>query len=218
MRTPLLRLLCLIVTFTSCGIAAPERWADEIIKLTANDSTQPPPQNAVLFVGSSSIRMWDSLARDFPGIAVINRGFGGSEIPDSIFYADQIILPYRPRSIVLYAGENDINSGKSPENVAADFKTFREKIHAARPETHIYYLSMKYSPSRSKHKAAMQRGNELIAADCEQAKNCTFVDVNTPMLDAAGQPQAKLFLKDQLHMRPEGYAIWTKVLKPLLQP
>jgi lysophospholipase L1-like esterase len=186
--------------------------------MTKDDMTHPPATGAVVFIGSSSIRMWESLAKDFPEIAVINRGFGGSELADSVFYADQIVLPYHPKAIVLYAGENDINAGKTPETVAADFKAFRNKVHHALPSTRIYYLSMKFSPSRAKFKASMERANELIAADCAQAKNCTFVDVNTPMLDANGDPRPELFLKDMLHMRPAGYAIWKNVLTPLLQP
>ena len=218
MPSTLLRLLCLLLISFNLALAAPDRWKEEIATLIKNDATQPPASDAVLFVGSSSIRLWKSLADDFAETAVINRGFGGSEIADSLHYADKIILPYRPRAVVLYAGENDIVGGKTPEAVAADFKTFREKIHQALPAAHLYYLSMKFSPSRAKFKASMQRANQLIAADCAKAENCTFVDVNAAMLDAAGEPRPELFVKDQLHMRPEGYAIWKKVLTPLLQP
>jgi lysophospholipase L1-like esterase len=218
MPSTLLRLFCLLLISFNLAVAAPERWKDEIATLIKNDATQPPASDAVLFVGSSSIRLWKSLADDFPGVPVINRGFGGSEIADSLHYADQIILPYRPRAIVLYSGENDIAGGKPPEAVAADFKTLREKIHQSLPAAHLYYLSIKFSPSRAKLKALMDRANQLIAADCSQAKNCTFVDVNSAMLDAAGEPRPELFIKDQLHMRPEGYAIWKKILAPLLQP
>jgi lysophospholipase L1-like esterase len=220
MKSTLCRLVCVLftVTLTSAGFAVPQRWASDIAKMTEVDLTNPPATGAVVFIGSSSIRMWESLEADFPNTAVINRGFGGSELADSVFYADQIVLPYRPKAIVLYAGENDINAGKNPETVTADFKAFRNKVHSALPSTKIYYLSMKFSPSRAKFRASMQRANELIAADCAQAKNCTFVDVNTPMLDANGEPRPELFVDDMLHMRPAGYAIWKTVLTPLLQP
>ncbi|HWA85744.1 MAG TPA: SGNH/GDSL hydrolase family protein, partial [Opitutus sp.] len=167
-------------------------------------------------IGSSSIVKWSSLARDFPFTSVINRGFGGSELADSVFYADRIAIPYHPRAIVVYAGDNDIAAGKSPETVAADFVAFREKIHAALPGTPIFYLSIKFSNSRIKLKDAMARANALIAADCAAHPNCTFVDVNTPMLGTDGHPRAELFQPDQLHMRPAGYAIWTRILTPLL--
>ena len=217
MRLFLFRQLWLIISLTTAAVAAPEKWVDEISKLTKDDSTHAIEPGAVVFVGSSSIKLWKSLTADFPGIRVINRGFGGSELADSVYYAERIVLPYRPKSVVLYAGDNDIAGGKSAEAVAADFKAFREKVHHALPDTHIYYLSIKYSPSRAKFKASMRQANQLIAADCAQARNCTFVDVNTPMLNAAGEPRPELFRDDLLHMQPAGYAIWTKQLQPLLQ-
>ena len=217
MNSILVRLIFLVAAFTSVSFAAPEKWVKEIAALTKDDTSNPRAPGGVVFVGSSSIRMWESLAKDFPGIPVINRGFGGSELADSIFYADRVITPYRPRAIVLYAGENDIAGGKAPETVVQDFQTFREKIHQALPDTHIYYLSMKFSPSRAKFREAMRRTNELIAAECAKAKNCTFVDVNTPMLSTTGEPRPELFRDDLLHLRAEGYAIWTKILNPLLR-
>ena len=211
-------LLCWVAASPLTLVAAPERWAADIAKLTQHDEAQKIPRDAVVFVGSSSIVLWNSLTADFPGIPVIQRGFGGSELADSVHYADRIVLPYRPRAVVLYAGENDITAGKTPETVAADFEAFRTKIHVALPNAVIYYLSMKLSPSRAKVKASMLRANELIAAACAQGRNCIYVDVNGPMLDVAGEPRPELFQTDMLHMRPEGYAIWKKVLSPLLQP
>jgi lysophospholipase L1-like esterase len=207
----------LLLSVTVC-FAAPEKWTEKIAAFVERDAVNPPPANAVLFIGSSSIAMWSSLAEDFPGLPVINRGFGGSELADSVFYADRIALPYRPRAVVLYAGENDIAAGKSPESVAADFVAFERKLHETLPATPIYYLSMKLSPSRAKFRAEMVRANELIAAECAKAKNCRFIDVNAPMLDANGNPRPELFLDDQLHMQPAGYAIWVNVLRPILQP
>ena len=198
--------------------AAPDYWLKEIDQLTANDATMPPPSGAVLFVGSSSIRLWKTLAQDFPDFAVINRGFGGSELADSVFYADRIVLPYRPRAVVLFAGTNDIWSGKSPEQVAAAFKTFRTKLHAALPEAKLCFLAINFSPSRLRVQEAMRTANRLIADDCATDPRCTFVDVCTPMLDAAGQPQPVYFQEDQLHLKPSGYAIWTRVLAPHLKP
>ncbi len=217
--SPLRRgLLCLFLAAASIAIAAPDHWTAEIDAFTTADASNPPPQGAVLFIGSSSIRKWTTLAKDFPGVPIINRGFGGSELADSVFYADRIAIPYHPRAVILYAGDNDIAAGKSPEAVAADFKAFRTKIHASLPRAHIYYLSIKLSPSRAKFKAPMLRANELVAADCAAHGYCTFVDVTAPMLDPAGNPRPELFLADQLHMKPAGYALWTKILTPLLKP
>jgi len=211
-------LLTAVVGLLIPAPAAPDHWLKEIDQLTANDATNPPPTGAVLFVGSSSIRLWKSVAQDFPDIPVINRGFGGSELADSVFYADRIVLPYHPRIVVLFAGTNDIWSGKFPEKVAADFKAFRTKLHAALPDTKLLFLSINYSPSRTRVQNAMRTANQLIASDCASDPRCTYVDVCTPMLDAHGQPQPVYFQEDMLHMNPAGYAIWTRVLTPLLQP
>jgi hypothetical protein len=211
-------LLTVVVGLLIPAPAAPDHWLKEIDQLTANDATNPPPTGAVLFVGSSSIRLWKSVAQDFPDFPVINRGFGGSELADSVFYADRIVLPYHPRIVVLFAGTNDIWSGKSPETVAADFKAFRTKLHAALPDTKLLFLSINYSPSRTRVQDAMRTANQLIATDCASDPRCTYVDVCTPMLDAHGQPQPVYFQQDMLHMKPAGYAIWTRVLTPLLQP
>lgn len=198
--------------------AAPDQWSAEIAKMTAGDTSNPPPQHGIVFVGSSSIRLWSSLAADFPGLPVINRGFGGSELADSVFYLDRIVLPYRPRTVVLFAGTNDIWSGKTPEKVFADFQEFRTKLHAALPEARLIYLSLTYAPSRARVHEALRTANGLIADDCAKDPRCTFVDVSTPVLDAAGHVRPELYREDQLHMNASGYAIWTKVLAPYLQP
>ncbi len=198
--------------------AATERWAKEIDALTAADATNPPPAGGVVFVGSSSIRMWNTLATDFPGVATINRGFGGSQLADSVQYLDRIVLPYRPRAVVLFAGSNDIASGKTPAQVAADFKAFRTRLHAALPETKLFFLSINPAPSRAKIHDQFAEANALIEADCASDPRCTYVDIATPMLDASGGTRPELFLKDQLHMNADGYAIWKRVLAPYLKP
>lgn len=211
------RAALLILVLGSTAWGSPEKWKPAIDAFVAADAVHPPKHDAVLFVGSSSIVKWKSLTNDF-SFAVINRGFGGSELADSVAYIDQIVIPYHPRAVVLYAGDNDIAAGKSPETVLADFRSFRTKLHAALPSTSLFYLSIKYSPSRAKFQAAMQRANELISADCAASPGCHFVDVNAAMLDASGQPRPELFESDQLHMKPGTYALWTKILTPLLKP
>lgn len=198
--------------------ATPDKWAADIGKFTAADATQPPPRGAVVFVGSSSIRFWATLAEDFPGVTTINRGFGGSEMADSSFYADRIVIPYQPRLVAVYAGENDLWDGKTPETVLADFRAFRTRIHAALPETKILYLAIKESPSRARIREQVRGTNRLIAADCATDPRCQFVDVATPLLDAAGGHRPELFREDQLHLQPAGYAIWARILAPYLKP
>jgi len=202
----------------SIAVAAPEKWAAEIATLTKNDAVQPPPANAVVFVGSSTIRFWTTLAQDFPGVPTINRGFGGSELADSVAYADRIVIPYHPRLVVLYAGDNDLSAGKTPETVTADFRAFCAKVHAALPETRIIFLSIKPSPSRWKIHAAMERANALIAAECaKDPRRLTFLDVYHSLLGPDGQPRPELFRPDMLHMQPAGYAIWTPLLAAKLK-
>ncbi len=200
------------------GFAAPEKWAAEIDKYTQADTIKAPAKGAVVFVGSSSIRKWTSLAVDFPSITTINRGFGGSELTDSVFYADRVVIPYAPRLVVVYAGENDLQAGKSAEALLADFKAFCAKIHPALPKTKIIFLAIKESPSRAKIRDKVLLANKLIVAECAKDSRRTFVDVATPMLDAQGKTRPELFIADQLHMQPAGYAIWTKVLAPYLKP
>lgn len=214
-RTGLLLVLALL---SLPAPATPEYWKAEIDKLTAGDASHPPAPGGIVFVGSSSIRLWSTLAEDFPGLPVINRGFGGSELADSVFYEDRLVLAYRPRTVVLFAGTNDLWAGKTPEAVQADFQAFHAKLRAALPETRLIYLSITLSPSRARVHDAMRTANRLIAAECAKDPRCTFVDVNTPMAGSNGLPPPELFRDDQLHLKPAGYAIWTKVLAPHLQP
>ncbi len=216
--TRFLTTLLAALLLSAPALATPDKWAADIDKFTAADAAQPPAAGSVVFVGSSSIRLWSTLAEDFPKVTVINRGFGGSELADSVYYADRIVIPYQPRLVVVYAGENDLNAGKSPETVLADFRAFRTKVHAALPATNIIYLSCKESPSRARVRAQVRAANQLIAADCATDPRCTFVDVATPLNDAAGGYRPELFREDQLHLNPAGYVIWTSVLAPYLQP
>jgi lysophospholipase L1-like esterase len=193
----------------------PSQFEPEIKAFEAADRTNPPPKNAILFVGSSTIRLWKTLAQDFPDLKVINRGFGGSHLSDSTFFADRIILPYQPKTIVLYAGDNDLAAGKTPEQVFADCQAFIQKIRAKLPETRIVYLSIKPSPSRWHLKDQIQAANRMISGLKDD--RLLFIDTYSPMLNPDGQPRAELFQKDNLHMNAEGYKLWTSLIKPYLK-
>jgi lysophospholipase L1-like esterase len=198
--------------------AAPANWAKAIDQLTAADAAHPPKHGGVVFVGSSSIVMWKTLAADFPETNTINRGFGGSELADSVYYFDRIVAPYEPRLVVLYAGDNDLWGGKTPETVAGDFRAFCAKLHAALPHARLAYISIKPSPSRWSIHEKMEQANKLIAAECAKDPRRVFVDVFTPMLDAKGQPRPELFGPDMLHMNADGYALWRSIVGPVLEP
>ena len=188
------------------------RWEKEIAAFEAADKTNPPPQNAILFIGSSSIRMWQSLAKDFPEHQVINRGFGGSHLADSVHFADRIVFPYQPRTIVLYAGTNDINDKKTPEQVLADFKAFVAKVHARLPETRIAFISTAPNPARWKLVEQFKTLNRLAEEYTKTNPKLAFIDVFTPMLGEDGQPSRDIYLSDKLHMNAQGYAIWKQVI------
>ncbi|WP_372362366.1 SGNH/GDSL hydrolase family protein [Xanthomonas sp. NCPPB 1325] len=193
-------------------------WEQDMQRFAASDARQPPPRHGIVFVGSSSIRFWETLAQDFPGAPVINRGFGGSEVRDSTWYADRIVIPYAPRQVVLYAGDNDLNSGRTPEQVRDDVLAFVTRVRRDLPEARISYLSIKPSPSRAQLLPAVITANRLIKAALAPLPRVDYVDVYTPMLDAAGKPRPELFREDMLHMTADGYAIWRKAVAPVLEP
>ncbi len=192
------------------------RFADEIQAFEAHDRQTPPPSHAVLFVGSSSIRMWCTLDRDFPELRVINRGFGGSDMRDVLHYARQIVLPYRPRTIVLYAGDNDLAEGQTPAAIHAAFQEFAALVYAQLPDARLVYLAVKPSVARVQLLPQMRATNALIREDARHDARLTYVDVFTPMLRSDGRPRPELFGPDGLHMNSTGYALWRAVLDPVL--
>jgi lysophospholipase L1-like esterase len=193
------------------------RWEKAIASYEAADRTNPPPPNAILFIGSSSIRMWTNVAKDFPQHQVINRGFGGSQIADSVAFAGRIVIPYRPRQIVMYAGGNDLNARKSPAQVAADFKAFVGKVRAALPDTRITYISIAPNPKRWGQIEQVRAANRLIRNQCRRGRGLEFIDMHPHMLGPDGLPRPDIFLADQLHMNAKGYAIWREIIGPHLR-
>lgn len=186
-------------------------WEQDMQRFAAADAATPPPTGAMLFIGSSSIRRWETLAADFPGVAVVNRGFGGSEIRDSTWYAGRIVVPQAPRQVVLYAGDNDLASGRIPMQLRDDFRSFVQRLRRDLPGVEIAYISNKPSPARASLLAAQRQANALIKADA-RCLRVDYVDVFTPMLDAGGQPREDLFVGDRLHLNSAGYALWREVL------
>lgn len=218
----LLITLCYLAVFATAARsqqapASPTRWEADIKKFEEADRQNSPAKGAVLFVGSSSIRMWKDLAEDFPETKVINRGFGGSQLADSTYYADRIVITYQPRLIVLYAGDNDLAAGKTPQQVFEDYRAFVSRVRAKLPNVKIVYISIKPSLARVKLMEQMRAANELIRVYAAKGKNFVFIDVFTPMLNQAGQPRPELFIQDGLHMNREGYNIWRKVIAPYLR-
>ena len=193
-----------------------EKWEKEIAAFEKADRERPPEKGGIVFVGSSSIRLWRTLAEDFPGRRVLNRGFGGSHIADSVEFAERIVIPYAPRQVVMYAGGNDLNAGKPPENVIADFKAFAGKMRAALPETEIAYISSAPNPARWAQVENVKAVNSAIEAWMKDQPRMKFINVFPHMLGADGLPKPEIFVEDKLHMNPAGYAIWKEVVGPFL--
>lgn len=197
-------------------VTGPAKWENEIAKIEKNHPAKPEEKGGIIFIGSSSIRMWSGLAQDFPKHRVANHGFGGSVIADSVAFVDRLVLPYEPRLIVMYAGGNDINAGKAPAAVSADFQAFVEKVRAKMPDVEIAYISIAPNPKRWKQIEQVKEANTLIADFCTKGPKLKFIDVFPHMLGPDGQPKPDIYLADQLHMNPKGYAIWKEIVAPHL--
>ncbi|MDR7069472.1 lysophospholipase L1-like esterase [Pseudoxanthomonas japonensis] len=191
-------------------------WEADMQRFAAEDAQSPPPRGGVLFTGSSSIRLWGTLAQDFPGVPVVNRGFGGSELRDSTWYADRTIVPYAPRQILIYAGDNDLNAGRTPQQLHADFIAFVQRVRRDLPKARIAYISTKPSPSRAQLLPVQREANALVQAEARR-RGVDYIDIFTPMLDASGQPNEALFVDDRLHMNAAGYDIWQRVITPYVK-
>ena len=216
---PALALLMIFGGLSLATAALPANlWEGEIGRYEMLDRKHPTKPGGVVFVGSSSIRLWD-LKKSFPNLDAINRGFGGSELADSVRYIDQLVLRHKPRLVVLYAGDNDIGRGKTPDQISTDFDAFVTAVQKDLPEAKILYIGIKPSIMRRNLADAMQETNAKIAAKCRVSKNCEFVDVWSAMLNEDGTPNRELFVWDGLHMNESGYAIWNEIIGPkLLEP
>src|SRR5688572_28408802 len=188
------------------------KWEPEIQKFEAADRAQMPPANAVLFVGSSSIRLWTNLAAAFPNVQTIRRGFGGSQMADAAHFADRLVLKYKPRHVLVYEGDNDLAAGKSPEEVVGDFKEFVAKIHAELLKTKISFISIKPSPSREKIRDKALATNLAIKKMAKWNPKLEYIDIWNPMLGEDGKPMPDIFVADKLHLNAKGYDIWAKVI------
>ena len=211
--------LLLLQTLSFTGSAQQSfPFSNEIEGFKKQDSLNPPPQKAILFVGSSSFRMWTNLQNDFPGYTIINRGFGGSSLPDVIRYAPDIIIPYNPKQVVIYCGENDFTAeGVNAEIVYDRFTTLFEIIREKLPKAHILFVSLKPSPSRLKYLPEMVRANTMVKNYLKKYRRTDYVDVYSKMLLADGTPMPDIFKADNLHMTEAGYVIWQKAIKPYLK-
>lgn len=193
------------------------RFEREILKFEEADLAAMPAPGGILFVGSSSIRLWKTLAQDMAPLPVLNRGFGGATIGEVNHYFGRIVRKYDPRVLVFYAGENDLYTDMPVDSVVADFNRFRDSMQVYLPECRMYFIGIKPSPARWQAQAKFEEANRCFRAVCSRDPRWTYVDVTPPMLAENGLPRRDIYRSDSLHMNGYGYAEWTKLLKPILK-
>ena len=194
----------------------PERFEESIQQFEQQDKDTPIPEGAVLFVGSSSIKIWDRLDEDFPGINAVDRGFGGSQFSDLLYYIDRVVTCYKPSKIFIYEGDNDISAGKKPKDILNEAKQVRRAIARKLPGVPVLFISAKPSVARWKLRKKYMQLNSELSAYAASTPNTGFVNVWSPAIDASGEVMKDIFLEDDLHMNAKGYAIWKKAIEPFL--
>ena len=216
-----MRTILVLLLVSGVAIAEPidakraARWEKEISTITRRLQAKPPDEGAIFFAGSSTIRLWD-LPKSFPSLPVINVGFGGSEIRDSTHFAQRLILRHRPKTIVFYAGDNDVASGRKAGQVEADFREFCQVIHKDLPRCQILFLAIKPSLARWKQFEEQTRANEQVRKFCKSDPRLRYVDTVSLLLGSDGKPNPALYAKDGLHMSAAGYQKWTPVITDIL--
>jgi lysophospholipase L1-like esterase len=191
----------------------PMEWCEWDVRGLETEAKQLP-RNAAVFYGSSSIRMWETLAADLGSDAVVNRGFGGSTLEACAYFFARLVVPLRPCSLVLYAGDNDLGDGRSPEQVLGFFRSFMAKFDALLPGRPFAFISVKPSPARIGILDRIRKVNDLVRAEIEGRRNRYFIDVFSAMLQANGTPRTELYLEDGLHLSAAGYRVWTQQIWP----
>ena len=196
-------------------IARGDLWLFKIAEYEKADRVHPPKPGVIVFTGSSSIRLWSTLEADMKPLDVINRGFGGATIADVNRFEARVVLPYKPRAVVLYAGDNDLFLWrKSPETVLEEFKRFVEIVHTQFPEAWIYFISIKPAPKGGWD--VFHKTNGMIAAYIRTKDHVQFIDVSSAMLDENGHLRPGFYGSDPFHMNASGYVLWTSIIKPVL--
>lgn len=193
------------------------KWEKDIAAFEQSDKKSPPPQGGIEFIGASGIARWTTLKEDFAGLPVFNRGFGGSQIEDATYYAERIVIPYKPTTIVFQSGGNDINAGKSLEQVAKDFEVFVAKVRSALPDVRILFIEQAPSSKRWEQREKLQRLNQLIKDFVAKDKNLGFIPIWDEFIGPDGKPNDALYVEDKLHNNAEGYKIRTQIVKKYLQ-
>lgn len=193
------------------------RWEPDIAAMEAADRESPPPKGGVVFIGSSGIRLWKTLAEDYPDHKVINRGFGGSQLIDSSYFADRLIFPHEPKQVIIRAGGNDINDGRLPREVADDFAEFVRLVHSKLPDTEILFMGWNPSLARWGQTDKLMEMNRLVREQALEMPRVGYIDTASFVLGEDDLPRPELFVEDQLHFSPEGYKLLAEIVRPYLK-
>jgi lysophospholipase L1-like esterase len=198
------------------GLAVGNRFEKNVLAYEAADKTNPPPKNAILFAGDSQFYRWKTLHEDLPDYTIINRGIDSFQTSDLVCFTDRLVLPYKPRLIVLHVGGNDVHGGKSPEQILADFKTFVAKVRAALPDVPIAFSSITPGPGRSDELEKRKQTNKVIKDYIATQQHLLFIDLWDAMLTPDGKPREDLWVADRIHPNHEGYLLRVKMMRPIL--
>jgi lysophospholipase L1-like esterase len=217
MKKLVINLLFLTICSGAFTQNAPAFWKD-VVAFKKLDSAQKPAPNTILFIGSSSFTRWTDVSEYFPGYTITNRAFGGSTLPDQIRYFYEVIVPYQPKQIFIYCGENDLAYSElvTADEVFRRFKTLYAMIRVYFPGAMVDYVSIKPSPSREKIQEQVKAANAKIKAFLSKEKKAAFINIYDAMLDANGKMREELYVQDRLHMKPEGYKIWQRIFLPYM--
>lgn len=216
----------LFYTYRFYGIAQakredPERWEKEIAQIESRYPTDFKPTGRIVFLGSSSIRLWETLEADMAPFDVLNHGFGGSKVVDSTYYLNRLVYPFKPRALVIFTGTNDINgikgNSKSGEQVFFSVVNLIETYHEMYPQVPIFYITITPNPARWAVWQDANTANQLILKYAEKNTHLTVIDTTAAFLNPNGQPKRSLFINDKLHLNEKGYALWTSLIKPVLE-
>ena len=181
------------------------------------DKTNPPPQEAILFIGSSIFRQWADLREHMKPLPVFNRAFGGSRTWEVLHYMDKLVLPYRPKIIAYYCGSNDVNAGADAEEIYDTFRTFAERVSSELPDTQIFFVSINRAPQKRDRWDVVDEANSLIQEYAAQNSQLGYIDVNPVLFDSVGNPRTELYVSDLLHFHPPAYVEFTEVIRPVIE-
>lgn len=208
--------LALASLMIALATSAQNRWEPFIQAFEEGDKADPPPENAIVFAGSSSIVFWRTLKEDMAPLTVINRGFGGSQMFELNMYRDRIVTNYKPKAVVVYEGDNDVAAGKSVNEIVSQYKEFISHIDRELSTTEIYLIAVKPSIARAAMWETMKEVNSQLKKLAEETAKVHYLDIASPMLQENGLVKEDLFVDDGLHLNAKGYEIWTKVVRPVL--